>query len=114
VPEHSGKNRQSNTEANRINNKSQSNRVKIHLARYVECSSEAGKYEIQSVQSFFKRKMTLFWSYASHAFTQFYFFPFGNAQWRTPNSSKDPNVGPSRNGRRRSRGTFPSSQPFEG
>ncbi len=74
------RNWQSNTEVNHINNKSQSNRVKIHSARYVECSSEAGKYEIQSVQSFFRRKMTLFWSSASHAFTQFYFSPFSNAQ----------------------------------
>ncbi len=74
------RNWQSSTEVNHISNKSQSNRVKIHLARYVECSSKAGKYEIQSVQSFLRRKMTLFWSSASHAFTQFYFSPFCNAQ----------------------------------
>jgi hypothetical protein len=35
-------------------------------------------------------------------------------QWRTPNSSKDPNVGPSSSGRKRSRGTLPSSQHLKG
>jgi hypothetical protein len=35
-------------------------------------------------------------------------------RWRTPNSSKDPNVGPSSSGRKRNRGTLPSSQHLRG
>jgi hypothetical protein len=45
---------------------------------------------------------------------QNYLGKIGQRYWRTPNSSKDPNVGPSSSGRRRSRGTLPSSQHLRG
>jgi hypothetical protein len=41
------------------------------------------------------------------------FLPKPSKFWRTPNSLKDPNVGPNSSGRR-SRGTFPSSQHLRG